>query len=249
MITRNNTEIDPKSFYTRQRECSGCGKSETVRKDNQSQQCQSCACRAAGKRGNESQKLNVLKIDCGHCGRNVPTIRSAPRKYCSLSCRRAATSILRKCETCEKEFRIARSLLKGNSNSSGRFCSRPCYIHHLCRTGRITGRGSQWNASRKEALRRNPFCALCGTSKKLQVHHAVPFRLTRDNSQENLFPLCVKHHKIVESQFVETEATGLDYETQGVFWQNILSSYQSNIRHILTGLKATHAVTGEAFAP
>ena len=58
----------------------------------------------------------------------------------------------------------------------------------------------------------------------------MPFRLTHDNSQKNLFPLCVKHHKVVEAQFVNTEATGIDMENLAFIWQNILTGYQDRAR-------------------
>ena len=51
---------------------------------------------------------------------------------------------------------------------------------------------------RNIAIKKAPFCAICGTTKNLQVHHIIPFRYTNDNSQSNLIPLCIKHHKKIE---------------------------------------------------
>ena len=62
--------------------------------------------------------------------------------------------------------------------------------------------------------------------KGIQVHHAIPFRLTRDNSQANLFPLCVKHHKIVESIFVDIEDIQPDYAEALTAWRIMLSDRQ-----------------------
>lgn len=112
----------------------------------------------------------------------------------------------RTCATCGGSFRIARSVLSDRTNSSGRFCSRSCYERHLCRTPRIRGRGSCWNTLRKGALRKTPFCACCGKTRHLQVHHIIPFRLTRDNSPTNLIPLCRACHKRVETVFHDVEA-------------------------------------------
>ena len=38
------------------------------------------------------------------------------------------------------------------------------------------------------------------------MHHIIPFRLTRDNSQTNLIPLCRACHKRVEAVFHDVEA-------------------------------------------
>ncbi len=63
-----------------------------------------------------------------------------------------------------------------------------------------------------EALNKTPFCGRCGTVKELQVHHIIPFRITFDNSQSNLIPLCVKCHKTVECVTNEIEAVETDIE-------------------------------------
>jgi hypothetical protein len=47
---------------------------------------------------------------------------------------------------------------------------------------------------------------MCGSGQHLQVHHIIPFRLTRDNSQTNLIPLCRACHKRVEAVFHDVEA-------------------------------------------
>jgi hypothetical protein len=224
----------PPHKYVRERVCCDCSKAESVRKDNKSARCKICASRISGAKGLETLRSRALVVACRHCGTPTRTIRSAPRQYCSMDCRREATSVARVCETCGAGFRVARSVAFGTSNSSARFCSRPCYERHLCRTERISGRGSQWNKARKEALRRTPFCCLCGTTKRLQVHHAVPFRLTFDNDQSNLFPLCVKHHKIVEAAYVETEAHGT--EIAEIAWPIMLAERREATRAVLLGV-------------
>ena len=40
------------------------------------------------------------------------------------------------------------------------------------------------------------------------MHHIVTYRLTHDNAENNLIPLCVKHHKIVESLTNHAEVAG-----------------------------------------
>ena len=46
-----------------------------------------------------------------------------------------------------------------------------------------------------------------------------------DNSQGNLIPLCVKHHRWVETILVETEAFGFD-DTARVAWVGMLKERQ-----------------------
>ncbi|GEP00521.1 hypothetical protein GCM10007887_04770 [Methylobacterium haplocladii] len=127
---------------------------------------------------------------------------------------------------------MPRSKLSGKTNSSARFCSRPCYERHLCRTDRKTGRGSQWAKVRKEALRLTPYCWLCGTTKRLQVHHIIPWRLTFDNRQPNLAVLCTRHHKVVEMALVETEKFGFG-PVERFAWRSMLAERRDATRMML----------------
>lgn len=166
----------------------------------------------------------TAKKACSQCFGPCP----ARQTYCCRACRRAAVMLDRCCSQCSGNFQIYRSTLSGNTNSSGRFCSRSCYDLWLCRTGRVTGRGSQWGSARREAILRNPFCAICASVRRLEVHHIIPFRISRDNRQENLIPLCKVHHKIVEAAFLETEA---HYDADAlIVWRGILVDRQDAAR-------------------
>lgn len=191
---------------TRKRTCQECGNVEEVRADNPALRCRLCSGRPTLEEGRFGRAARRNWETCLHCKRRFAAPPSNNQKYCSRACRADATSVERTCATCGSAFRIPRSILSGCSNSSGRFCSRPCYERYLCRTPRIRGRGSRWKAIRREALRRTPFCAACGARRHLQVHHIIPFRLTRDNSQTNLIPLCRACHKRVEALFQDIEA-------------------------------------------
>lgn len=195
-----------KNRATRTRTCPDCGKVDEVRADNQAPRCRRCASRPALEIGREQKSAGRNRETCQHCRIDLPTPPSSRQKFCSRACQVAAQSTERTCTTCGAAFRIARSILSGRTNSSGRFCSRPCYERHLCRTPRIRGRGSRWATIRRESLRLTPFCACCGGRRHLQVHHIIPFRLTRDNSQTNLIPLCRACHKRVEAVFHDVEA-------------------------------------------
>lgn len=53
-------------------------------------------------------------------------------------------------------------------------------------------RSKDWSDVRKEHLIRNPRCEVCGSTKKLEVHHIVPFHIAPDLELEptNLMTLC-----------------------------------------------------------
>ena len=213
--------------YVRQRQCIICNNKETVRKDNKSEICGKCSRLKSLEKANQVLKDKTEYVSCKCCGKRIK--KSLGYTHCSIECRRKQVkTVNRKCKKCGKGFTVLKSSLSEKTNSSGNFCSIDCYHNFLCNTERATGRGSRWNLSRKISLEKTPFCAICGTSKNLQVHHIVPFRLTNNNSQENLIPLCVKHHKMVEMQFVNTENEGIDLETQSLVWRSILMEYRNS---------------------
>ncbi len=53
-------------------------------------------------------------------------------------------------------------------------------------------RSSKWRRVRAEHLKKNPKCAACGSSKKIEVHHLFPFHLFPDLELriDNLITLC-----------------------------------------------------------
>lgn len=58
-------------------------------------------------------------------------------------------------------------------------------------------RSSKWPAIRKRHLELEPWCAICGSSKKLEVHHIVPFHVdrSRELDPKNLITLCESNPK------------------------------------------------------
>lgn len=196
--------------YVRERVCVDCARVDVIRKDSGAIRCGRCASEIARLKGLKVLQARKLSASCVHCRESFYTTRSIQNsgngRYCSRQCRREALNINRSCETCGGAFRVFRSLLSGKSNSAGRFCSKACYTEFLCKPESKGPRGSQWDVTRRKIRERNPACALCGTPVKLDVHHIIPFRLTRDNSIENLVPLCRKHHRKIEARFLRTES-------------------------------------------
>ena len=222
------------------RVCVKCGKREEVRSDNKSDQCRSCACRVAGAKGIETIRKRRLQLPCSECGQIFNTIPSAERRrdfrFCSWHCRKRHRQVERTCKFCRQAFHVSKGRLSDKTNSSGNFCSRPCYERWLCNTDKITGRGSRWKAIRTEAIRRFPFCAKCGTTQRLDVHHIIPFRLTRDNGQSNLIPLCKKCHKLVETVFHDAELAVGNLNLLKLFFWSSLKERQLATRAYLKSL-------------
>lgn len=53
-------------------------------------------------------------------------------------------------------------------------------------------RSPHWATVRKEFLEKNPTCAVCGGTEKLEVHHRVPFHTNPEKELDptNLIALC-----------------------------------------------------------
>lgn len=72
--------------------------------------------------------------------------------------------------------------------------------------GTIPYYGSDWNRQRKLALKRSNYTCICGNRESvvrggvrtLDVHHIVSYRISKDNSQNNLWTLCLLCHKRIE---------------------------------------------------
>lgn len=198
--------------WSRQRICVGCGKEESVRKDNIATRCKSCSAVIGQIAGLKVIQANRVTAQCSNCKTEFFTNRSSnaraqANRYCSHKCRSLHGSVPRECKQCGAGFRVAKSRMGGNNNTSGNFCCRPCYVEWLCQPDRPQPRGSQWKSISVECISRAPFCAKCGRSDGLQVHHIIPYRLTKDNAQDNLVPLCRAHHGQTERAFRKIERT------------------------------------------
>ncbi len=129
--------------------------------------------------------------------------------YCKMECYRVAqrqTKVTLECEICEKEF-----IVTPNRNKA-RFCSRECYGKGLSKTmqgekhphwrGGISTcftynlSNEEWDRLRREVYKRDNFtCQHCGkTDCRLDAHHIIPYRISFDNSIENLLTLCQTCH-------------------------------------------------------
>lgn len=57
-------------------------------------------------------------------------------------------------------------------------------------------RSPDWKVTRKIFLTVYDKCAVCGTKKKLEVHHLIPVNkdISKENDMYNLITLCREHH-------------------------------------------------------
>ena len=63
--------------------------------------------------------------------------------------------------------------------------------------------GPNWKKIRKEVLKRDNYqCQMCGKFEgRLEIHHKIPFMISKDNSPDNLITLCATCHRFVENQY------------------------------------------------
>jgi len=57
-------------------------------------------------------------------------------------------------------------------------------------------RSSMWGYTRDEYEKLHPKICFCGTTKKIELHHIIPFHKdpTKERDFDNLIWLCRKHH-------------------------------------------------------
>jgi 5-methylcytosine-specific restriction endonuclease McrA len=137
---------------------------------------------------------------CAHCSRvfrfysALDKARPGQGKYCSMACKSASGRKTVQCEKCGAPF-VAWLCKKR------RFCSLEC-------AGRITlstlSRGPHlygsrpWREIRASIIERDGgHCLRCLSTLRLLVHHIVPWRVSRDNSPDNLATVCKSCHAYI----------------------------------------------------
>lgn len=168
--------------------CKTCGKEfsvykSVIEKTNASGNfcCRKCYAEyLATLTGEKNRSYNREKVQCKTCGKIILRTPSKLNMYknafCSVECRGA----------------YMKNYIGGENNCNWK------------------GGASKYRGDFDDVKRKHfpgvQFCAVCGTTKGIHIHHIIPYRLTQDNSKSNLIPLCRKHHKIVEAstlRFIE----------------------------------------------
>lgn len=103
--------------------------------------------------------------------------------------------------------------------------------------GRISSKGN-FEQVKREHFSGVQFCALCGTTKNIHIHHIIPYRLTQDNSVDNLIPLCASHHKKIENatlKFTEMFDDG-SYDVAKFYLNIMLREKQFMTQYVISEL-------------
>lgn len=203
------------------RQCKQCGKEFDVNKsaiDNTNASGNFC-CRECYHKylttitGSKNKSYKRIQKKCPVCGKDVSIIPSKDRIYknnfCSVECRGIH----------QKEY------IGGKNNPNWR--------------GGASKYRGDFDDVKKMYFSKKQFCAVCGTTSGIHIHHIIPYRLTQDNSRDNLIPLCRKHHKIVEAhsiKFIELFDKD-DYETAKYYMNILLRERQYETASALLELK------------
>lgn len=150
------------------------------------------------------QANQTKSYTCPTCGKQFSSkCWSAKAKFCSRKCSSVSQiKPLPVCEVCGKEC----------SKHSRRFCSAPCkiawykgdkvynFVGENFRKDAYPVDYSFWTNLSQEIRRRDEVCQHCGKTPKengraLDIHHIVPYRISKDNSPKNLVALCRACHK------------------------------------------------------
>lgn len=63
----------------------------------------------------------------------------------------------------------------------------------------------EWRRLRKKIVEEHPYCAMCGSRERLEVHHIKPVRYNPElmGDESNLMVLCSQCHKFVTRREIE----------------------------------------------
>lgn len=166
--------------------------------------------------------IGKTKYICLICRKEFTGWKCHKRKFCSNKCvaihnssRKHRTSkIEKKCLVCNKKFFIFPSSVK---YKRGLYCSKSCKAKYENKTGcesrlwkgGISGHYKKnltkrkWDEVRRLIYRRDHYtCQICGKNNiEIHAHHIVPYRVSLDDSLNNLIALCSTCHKKEEYKY------------------------------------------------
>lgn len=187
----------------------------------------------------KNPRRGKVEASCAYCGKPMQIYASAVRKrnYCNKKCRDkqyAEARENRTCLQCGKTFTVLTSVIE-KSNASGHFCSTACYWESM-RKPQAKYQG--FRKAKRQFFTGTQFCAICGTTKNIQIHHIIPNRLTQDQRKENLIPLCPLHHNRIE-RFTEKihRLFAGRYEEELWYLNNIFRTRQIETAMVIWGAK------------
>ena len=149
---------------------------------------------AIKERETKSGSAEQPHYDCNECGKRVVVkSRRHLRMYCD-DCRAKATGR----RIAQSKLGKPRPDIRGPLNWRWKGGISPETNKRLSRL--------EWKIQRRKALARDgSSCRRCGATGNLDVHHRIPYRISRDDSLENLITLCDSCHSQVENWVVAIE--------------------------------------------
>ena len=144
-----------------------------------------------------------VEIKCAACGASFKAFLSHKnRKYCSIKCAGLEESkVERECVICGRRYEVIPSRA-----DKTKCCSFDCRVLLSAQTQKKLSRDCKtrfnyksWVKIRQQViLRDGNKCVKCSQVNRLEVHHIVPWRKTKDDSADNLITLCHDCHFEVE---------------------------------------------------
>jgi hypothetical protein len=205
------------------RKCKNCENEFKIQRSSSKKYC-SHDCYTKSNIGQDHNNWMEKEIsECKTCGNNFKKYKSTEQNYCSRVCvDKGKTDIYYrtiKCTYCENRFSKRKKLI---TDDQRHFCSVNCSNQWLSenQTGKdnsnwseelrpVNNYGPNWSLVRKQTRERDNYtCQKCDKneeefSKKLDVHHIIPFRLfdkfEHGNDLRNLITLCKSCHGKVEA--------------------------------------------------
>jgi len=200
------------------RTCKNCGKEFKIYKSKLSNKTNSSGnfcCRECYNEyqetltGEKNNNYNSIEYSCDYCGKPIKAIPSKIKNhkhhYCSRECKGKHHS----------------KLFSGKNNPTWR--------------GGHKNRKGDFEKVKKEHFSGNQFCAICGTTKNIHIHHIVPYRYTEDNSVNNLIPVCASCHRKIEVMTwnIIDEFKKENLDIVKMIMNNILQSRQSATKEVI----------------
>lgn len=221
--------------------------------------------------GNTKKEI-VKCVTCENEFETIPyKLENGSGKYCSRECyfNSKGSKIDVTCEVCGKQFKKSET----NINRTGHnYCSQKCYgaiigvknkthemrekvsnakKEHFRKLHESTGKIGDmydtvdWLKLSKNFRKKFPFCALCGKTKNLAVHHIFPYRFSQTNDGKNLVTLCQKCHGTVESITNKLIIETGDYKTTCYIMRMELYIYRQQKIEILKQLITEGKTSGQ----
>ena len=189
------------------------------------------------------RRVGTITVKCYQCGKDFQRYAANVRgkkQFCGLECQREYELTRwesRICKECGKTFKVHKAAIE-HTNASGNYCSRECYNKHMTIEDSPTHKGG-FDRVKREHFKGVQFCAICGTTKRIHIHHIIPFRLTKDNGLDNLVPLCSSHHKKVENATLPFINTMSDKDKAKQLLNVIIRARQRETATVLRQLQRT----------